>query len=124
MPANFADLEKKSLRAAEQDRPDVARHRSRWRVWQRYMDGERFVFIDETAPTTAMTPHPRAGAPPLRLGPKGRAPGRCGAGGSLEDHDRRGGPASERDHRTFCARWAHDRGGVPGPRRGGAPPRL
>jgi hypothetical protein len=43
------------LRAAEQDRPDVARHRRRWRVWQRYMDGERFVFIDETAATTAMT---------------------------------------------------------------------
>src|SRR3954454_19969154 len=38
---------KKSLRASEQDRPDVAQHRSRWRVWQRYMDGERFVFIDE-----------------------------------------------------------------------------
>jgi hypothetical protein len=33
----------------------VAQHRSRWRVWQRYMDGERFVFIDETAATTAMT---------------------------------------------------------------------
>jgi transposase len=33
----------------------VARHRSRWRVWQRHMDGERFVFIDETAATTAMT---------------------------------------------------------------------
>src|SRR5215210_1849558 len=46
---------KKSLRASEQDRPDVARHRSRWRVWQRDMDGERFVFIDETAATTAMT---------------------------------------------------------------------
>src|SRR3954470_23786684 len=45
----------RSLRAAEQDRPDVARHRSRWRVWQRYMDGERFVFIYETAATTAMT---------------------------------------------------------------------
>jgi transposase len=42
------------LRASEQDRPDVARHRSRWRVWQRYMDGERFVFIDETGATTAM----------------------------------------------------------------------
>ena len=33
----------------------MARHRRRWRVWQRYMDGERFVFIDETAATTAMT---------------------------------------------------------------------
>src|SRR5215210_7148145 len=46
---------KRALRASEQDRPDVARHRSRWRVWQRYMDGERFVFLDETAATTAMT---------------------------------------------------------------------
>src|SRR5436190_20099086 len=55
---------KKSLRASEQDRPDVARHRSRWRVWQRYMDADRFVFIDETAATTAM---PRLS----RWGPRG-----------------------------------------------------
>jgi hypothetical protein len=33
----------------------VARHRRRWRVWQRYVDSERFVFLDETAITTAMT---------------------------------------------------------------------
>jgi transposase len=33
----------------------VARHRRRWRVWQRYMDAEHFVFLDETAATTAMT---------------------------------------------------------------------
>jgi len=46
---------KKSLRASEQDRPDVARHRSLWRVWQRYMDAERFVFLDETGAPTAMT---------------------------------------------------------------------
>src|SRR3954470_2500734 len=44
-----------SLRAAEQDRPDGARHRRRWRVWQRYMDGDRFVFLDETGATTSMT---------------------------------------------------------------------
>jgi transposase len=37
---------KKALRAAEQDRPDVARHRHRWRVWQRYMDGASLVFGD------------------------------------------------------------------------------
>jgi transposase len=43
------------LRASEQDRPDVARDRRRWRVWQRYMDAERFVFLDETSATTAMT---------------------------------------------------------------------
>ena len=43
------------MRASEQDRPDVARDRRRWRVWQRYMDAERFVFLDETGATTAMT---------------------------------------------------------------------
>jgi transposase len=42
------------LRAAEQDRADVARERLRWRVWQRYMDPERFVFLDETSATTNM----------------------------------------------------------------------
>jgi len=42
------------LRAAEQDRPDVARERRRWRVWQRYMDPDRFVFLDETGASTNM----------------------------------------------------------------------
>lgn len=46
---------KKSMRAAEQDRPDVARERDRWRVWQRYMDADRFVFLDETGASTNMT---------------------------------------------------------------------
>jgi transposase len=46
---------KKTVRAAEQDRPDVARKRQRWRVWQRYMDSTRFVFLDETGATTTMT---------------------------------------------------------------------
>ncbi|WP_424137705.1 IS630 family transposase [Roseomonas chloroacetimidivorans] len=45
---------KKSLRAAEQDRTDVAEHRRHWRVWQRYMDPERFVFLDETGAATNM----------------------------------------------------------------------
>jgi transposase len=49
-----ADAQKKSLRAAEQDRPDVSRHRRRWRVWQRYMDPGRLVFLDETSATTKM----------------------------------------------------------------------
>ncbi|MEZ5935615.1 MAG: IS630 family transposase [Alphaproteobacteria bacterium] len=43
------------MRAAEQDRPDVAAKRRRWRAWQRFMDPERFVFIDETATATNMT---------------------------------------------------------------------
>jgi transposase len=33
----------------------VARHRRRWRVWQRYMDTARFVFLDETGLHTKMT---------------------------------------------------------------------
>jgi transposase len=42
------------LSAAEQDRPDVAGQRRRWRVWQRFMDPSRFVFIDETGTATNM----------------------------------------------------------------------
>lgn len=33
----------------------MARDRGRWRVWQRYMDPERFVFLDETSASTNMT---------------------------------------------------------------------
>jgi len=33
----------------------VARERERWRVCQRYMDGERFIFLDETGASTNMT---------------------------------------------------------------------
>ena len=33
----------------------MARHRARWRVWQGCMDGARFVFVDETGASTAMT---------------------------------------------------------------------
>jgi transposase len=43
------------LRAAEQDRPDVAAKRRRWRSWQRFMDASRFVFLDETGTATNMT---------------------------------------------------------------------
>jgi transposase len=42
------------LRAAEQDRPDVASERRRWRSWQRFMDPARFVFLDETGTATNM----------------------------------------------------------------------
>ena len=44
----------KSLRAAEQKRPDVAAHRRHWRVWQRTMDPEGFIFLDETGAATNM----------------------------------------------------------------------
>jgi len=32
----------------------VAEHRRHWRIWQRYMDPERFVFLDETGAATNM----------------------------------------------------------------------
>jgi transposase len=42
------------MRAAEQDRPDVAVKRRRWRSWQGFMDPARFVFLDETGTATNM----------------------------------------------------------------------
>jgi transposase len=46
---------KKSLHASEQDRPDVARRRSRWKRHQAKLDPKRLVFIDETWAKTNMT---------------------------------------------------------------------
>src|SRR3989442_2002330 len=45
---------KKSLRAAEQQRADVARARRRWIREQGMLDPARLVFIDETAVSTNM----------------------------------------------------------------------
>ena len=46
---------KKSLRASEQDRPDVARWRRQWKARQATIDPARLVFIDETWAKTNMT---------------------------------------------------------------------
>ncbi|MGH8865269.1 MAG: IS630 family transposase [Burkholderiales bacterium] len=46
---------KKSLCAAEQERPDVARRRARWKTHQGKLDASRLVFIDETWAKTNMT---------------------------------------------------------------------
>jgi len=43
------------LKAAEQDRPDVARHRRRWQAWQRFMESTTLVFLDESGVSTNMT---------------------------------------------------------------------
>ena len=43
------------LRAAEQDRPDVAQRRAEWRVLQAGLAADRLVFIDETWAKTNMT---------------------------------------------------------------------
>lgn len=45
---------KKSLRAAEQERADVARARRRWMREQGMLDPARLVFLDETATSTNM----------------------------------------------------------------------
>src|SRR5208283_1516871 len=45
---------KKSLRAAEQERADVARARRRWMREQGLFDPARLVFVDETATSTNM----------------------------------------------------------------------
>jgi transposase len=46
---------KKTLFATEQDRPDIARRRTRWKTHQRRLDPARLVFIDETWAKTNMT---------------------------------------------------------------------
>lgn len=46
---------KKSLRAAEQDRPDVVAHREAWRQKTRDLDPHRLVFLDESGAKTNMT---------------------------------------------------------------------
>jgi transposase len=43
------------LFATEQDRPDVARKRARWKTYQGRLDPTRLVFIDETWAKTNMT---------------------------------------------------------------------
>ena len=40
--------QKKTLVACERDRPDISRHRKRWRTYQGLIDPRRLVFIDET----------------------------------------------------------------------------
>ncbi len=51
----WADAQKKSLHAAEQQRQDVAAAREVWRDRQPSLDPDRLVFIDETWATTNMT---------------------------------------------------------------------
>lgn len=48
-------FQKKSSRASEQDRPDVAQQRRDWRACQEQVDPERLVFLDETGLKTDLT---------------------------------------------------------------------
>jgi transposase len=55
--AAFGRLQlQKKLFAAEQLRPAIARKREQWKKYQRRLDPERLVFIDETWAKTNMTP--------------------------------------------------------------------
>jgi transposase len=47
---------KKTVLPSEQDRPDIARKRARWKAYQRQIDPKRLVFIDETWAKTNMAP--------------------------------------------------------------------
>jgi DDE superfamily endonuclease len=49
-----ASASKKSVRATEQDRPDVAAARAEWGQNQAELDPDRLVFIDETGTSTNM----------------------------------------------------------------------
>ncbi len=52
--SSAVDAQKKVLRAAEQDRPDVAAQRAAWRQQQRDFAPEHLVFLDETWGKTNM----------------------------------------------------------------------
>ena len=73
-------VKKRPLSHREQDRPDISRHRKRWRTYQGLIDPRRLVFIDETWTKTNMT----------RLrgwAPRGERLRRQGPAGQVEDRD-------------------------------------
>jgi len=81
-------VKKKSIRAAEQKRADVARARRRWMLEQGLFDPARLVFVDETATATNMA----------------RPSGRCARGVRLIGHV----PQSHWQTITFVAGLRHD----------------
>ena len=83
------DAKKKSVRASEQDRPDVKAKRDEWKAGQPALDPDELVFVDETWASTNMARTPR----PV---PGGRAAGHGRAARPLEDDDVRGRPAGRR----------------------------
>jgi len=55
LPAKWALFLKKTLRASEQGREDVAKSREEWREFQKGVDTDRLVFLDESGLKTNMT---------------------------------------------------------------------
>ena len=102
-------LQKKSLRAAERKRADVARARRRWVREQGWLDTARLVFIDETAVTTNM----------VRLNGWNRAESACSgrAHGAVGDGDVYRWPAPDRHRGPDADQRSHEWRSIPGLRR-------
>src|SRR6476469_4616066 len=97
----MASPSKKSLRAAERKRADVARARRRWIREQGWLDTTRLVFIDETAVTTNMV----------------RLNGWNPRGEPLGDGDVYRWPASNRHRGSHADQRSHEWRSIPGLRR-------
>ncbi len=98
---------KKALRAAEQDRAEVAQARAVWRERQPGFDPQRLVFLDETWASTSMA----------RLYGRGLRGARvvdAVPAGHWKVSTLRRGTARGRAGRAYGARRRHERGGVPG----------
>jgi len=54
LSSDTGSASKKTLHAAEQDRPDVARAREAWKANQANLNPDKLVFIDETGASTKM----------------------------------------------------------------------
>ena len=54
MSSGTGSASKKTLHAAEQDRPDVAQARDAWKANQANLNPDKLVFIDETGASTKM----------------------------------------------------------------------
>jgi transposase len=68
----WTEPQKKTLHAAEQERPDVAQARRAWAAEQSSLDPGHLVFLDETWASTNMTP--ARGRSPKGTRCRGRAP--------------------------------------------------
>lgn len=55
LPARWGTFSKKTLKASEQEREDVARKREEWQRFQSEVDSRRLVFLDESGLKTNMT---------------------------------------------------------------------
>ncbi len=86
---------KKSLHAAEQDRPDVAAARKAWRKMQMGLDPRKLVFIDETSASTNMTRR-------YGRGTRGRTARLQDTVWPLENLDLHCGAAPQSRHRALC----------------------